>query len=132
MPEGRDSSHPANAQPSTDRAALATLAANHRALLRFVERRVGNRATAEDILQTAFVKASDRTRGLRRSESALPWFHRVLHNAVVDYHRRRAAERRALERAGRRPSLGAAADRILPPLPESLPAASGRSRVRAL
>ena len=39
------------------RATLETLVANHRAVLRFLERRVGSRETAEDLLQDAFGKA---------------------------------------------------------------------------
>ena len=37
-------------------APIATLLENHRAFLRFLERRVGDRMIAEDILQDAFVR----------------------------------------------------------------------------
>ena len=42
------------AQPEID-----VLVANHRDFLRFVERRVGDRATAEEIVQDAFVRSLD-------------------------------------------------------------------------
>jgi DNA-directed RNA polymerase specialized sigma24 family protein len=47
---------------STDgRTRVATvLVQNHRAFLRFLERRVGDRALAEDLLQDAFTRNLDR------------------------------------------------------------------------
>ncbi len=73
----------------------ATLVANHREFLRFVERRVGNRALAEEILQDAFVRSLDRGSEIR--ESAVGWFYRVLRHAVIDHHRRRQSADRRLE-----------------------------------
>src|SRR5689334_22698901 len=71
------------------------LVANHREFLRYVERRVGNRATAEEILQEAFVRGLARGDEIR--ESAVHWFYRVLRNAVVDHHRRKASADRRLD-----------------------------------
>lgn len=90
--------HPApdpGAMPDDDRAA-AVLVENHRAFLRYLERRVGDRALAEDLLQDAFVRSVDRLSSLPQ-EGLVPWFYRVLRNAAIDLHRRRAAEARALE-----------------------------------
>lgn len=81
-----------------DSSVLATLVASHRKFLAFLERRVGSRAVAEDILQDAFVKGIERRGELRDGESAVAWFYRVLRNAVVDYYRRRDAEARAVSR----------------------------------
>ena len=72
------------------------LVANHRAFLGFLERRVGSRAEAEDLLQEAFVKGIDRAEPLRDDESVVAWFYRVLRNAVIDRQRRRGAADRAL------------------------------------
>lgn len=72
------------------------LVANHQAFLGFLERRVGSRAEAEDLLQEAFVKGIDRAEPLRDDESAIAWFYRVLRNAVIDRQRRRGAADRAL------------------------------------
>lgn len=69
---------------------------NHRAFLAFLEKRVGSRATAEDILQEAFSKSLQRLSALRDGESAIPWFYRTLRNATVDYFRRRGVADRAL------------------------------------
>lgn len=75
---------------------VARLVAGHREFLAFVERRVGDRATAEDILQEAFVRGIERVTALRSDESAVGWFYRVLRNAVTDHYRRRAASDRRL------------------------------------
>ena len=74
------------------------LVENHRAFLAFLERRVGRRDVAEDLLQEAFARGLDKLATLRDGEAALGWFYRTLRNAVVDHHRRAAAEGRALER----------------------------------
>ncbi len=79
-----------------DAAVVAALVENHRAFLRFLEKRVRSREAAEDILQDAFGKALGRAGSLRKSESAVAWFYRVLRNSVIDHYRRRGAADRAL------------------------------------
>ena len=78
---------------------IAVLVENHRRFLAFLERRVGSREVAEDILQEAFVRGLERAGQLRDGESGGAWFYRVLRNATVDHWRRRGAEQRALDRA---------------------------------
>lgn len=79
-----------------ERARVAdVLVENHRAFLRFLERRVGDRALAEDLIQDAFTRNMDRLSDLP-DEALVPWFYRVLRNAAVDRHRRKGAEERAL------------------------------------
>jgi RNA polymerase sigma-70 factor (ECF subfamily) len=73
-----------------------TLVDNHREFLRFLERRVGRRDVAEDILQEAFARGLDRIETLRDGESVVPWFYRALRNATIDYFRRQGASDRAL------------------------------------
>ncbi|MBA2303480.1 MAG: sigma-70 family RNA polymerase sigma factor [Acidobacteria bacterium] len=76
--------------------AVAVLLENHRAFLGYLERRVGDRALAEDILQEAFARNLDRVD--RVAEKALiPWFYRTLRNATIDQYRRRSSADRALE-----------------------------------
>ncbi len=70
---------------------------NHREFLGFLERRLGDRALAEDILQDAFARGLERLDTLRDGESAIAWFYRILRNAVVDHHRRRGSSQRALD-----------------------------------
>ncbi len=79
----------------------AQLVANHRAFLAFVEKRVGNAAVAEEILQDAFVKSLDKLEQIE--ESAIGWFYRVLRNAIIDHHRRRAAADRKHEALAQEP-----------------------------
>jgi RNA polymerase sigma-70 factor (ECF subfamily) len=74
----------------------AIFVANHRAFLAFLERRVGGRAIAEDILQEAFVKGMGRL-DARQDESVIAWFYRTLRNAAVDHHRRHKSAQRALD-----------------------------------
>lgn len=97
-----ESSH----QPAADDAArsaspevVAVLVENHRRFLAFLERRVGSREIAEDILQEAFVRGLTRAGQLRDEESVVAWFYRTLRNALVDHWRRRGAEQRAIDRA---------------------------------
>jgi RNA polymerase sigma factor (sigma-70 family) len=80
---------------------LPALVGNHRQFLGFLERRVGSRAVAEEILQSAFVKTLEKGGALHDGEGAVTWFYRLLRNALVDHYRRQAAEGRALEREAR-------------------------------
>jgi len=61
----------------------SVLVENRRAFLSFLERRVGHRDTAEDVLQEAFARSLDKV-PLESAESAVAWFYRVLRNAVID------------------------------------------------
>ena len=78
-------------------APVAALLENHRAFLRYLERRVGDRALAEDILQDAFAKVVARPEQAPADEGIVPWFYRTLRNAAVDQFRRRGAADRAYE-----------------------------------
>jgi RNA polymerase sigma factor (sigma-70 family) len=78
-------------------ALIATLLENHRAFLSYLERRVGDRALAEDILQDAFVKVVARPEQAPEDEAVVPWFYRTLRNAAIDRFRRRGAADRAHE-----------------------------------
>jgi RNA polymerase sigma factor (sigma-70 family) len=78
-------------------AALAILLENHRAFLRYLERRVGNRELAEDILQDAFIKVVTRPEQPPADETIVPWFYRTLRNAAIDQFRRRGTVSRAVE-----------------------------------
>jgi len=89
---------------------VAKLVENHRAFLGFLEKRLGSRAEAEDLLQEAFIKGIERSDALRDEESAVAWFYRMLRNAVIDRHRRRGAAARGLESLAREMD-----DEITPP-----------------
>lgn len=82
-------------------AVTRALVENHRQFLAFVERRVGSRAMAEEILQSAFVKSLEKGDTLPEPEGAVTWFYRLLRNALVDHHRHQQVEARALAREAR-------------------------------
>ena len=84
-------------ETADSRASIATLLENHRAFLRYLERRVGERALAEDILQDAFAKVVARPEQAPADEAIVPWFYRTLRNAAIDQFRRRGAADRAYE-----------------------------------
>jgi RNA polymerase sigma factor (sigma-70 family) len=69
-----------------------------RRFLVFIERRVSDRAIAEDILQGAYLRALEAKGRLREDESAVAWFYRILRNAIIDHYRRRTTEGAALDR----------------------------------
>jgi RNA polymerase sigma factor (sigma-70 family) len=74
----------------------AIFVANHREFLGYLERRVGSRAIAEDILQEAFVRGMGRV-NTTDEESVVAWFYRTLRNAAIDYHRRHKTATKALD-----------------------------------
>ena len=76
--------------------AVAILLENHRAFLRYLERRVGDRALAEDILQDAFARNLEKVESVSQA-ALIPWFYRTLRNATIDQYRRRGTAGRALE-----------------------------------
>lgn len=70
----------------------------HRAkFLGFLTARVEDMETAEDLLQSAYLKAIERNCQIRDDESSVAWFYRVLRNTIIDHYRRRAARAKAHE-----------------------------------
>lgn len=94
--------------PSVPREVVDRLVGNHRAFLSFVERRVGDRALAEDIVQDAFVRGLDRLDQVRDEESVIAWFYRSLRNAVIDHHRRSHGAGRGIDAFARELEASAA------------------------
>jgi RNA polymerase sigma-70 factor (ECF subfamily) len=77
------------------------LVAHHGKLLGFLERRLGSRADAEEVLQAAYVPAREKGVADDDGGGIVTWFYRVLRNALVDRSRRHDAERRSTERLAR-------------------------------
>jgi RNA polymerase sigma-70 factor (ECF subfamily) len=90
---------------------VAALVANHREFLAFVQRRVGDRALAEEILQDAFVRNLEKLDEVR--DTAIGWFYRVLRNAIIDHRRRAEVAGRRLEAFAAEPSDADARDEEL-------------------
>ena len=74
---------------------LDRLVENQRIFLGYLQRRVGDRALAEDLLQDAFVKVATGTIDAPPDEGLIPWFYRLLRNAAIDRFRRDGARQRA-------------------------------------
>ena len=54
-------------------------------------------ATAEDILQSAYIQAIEHGGQIRDDESTVAWFYRILRNAITDSYRRQSARTKAHE-----------------------------------
>ena len=99
MKPAAENTPPVRLSPGRSGGVTQVLIENQARFLRFLTQRVGDRHTAEEILQAALVRSLDRGETLRDNESVMAWFYRVLRNALVDHHRKSAAERRALHGA---------------------------------
>ncbi len=93
-------------------AVLEILVANHARFLNFLQRRVGSREMAQEILQDAFVRSISRgaAASLRSDESAVAWFYRLLRNALVDHFRHATVEERGLAALAAEAEVGAGAE----------------------
>ena len=100
----------ASEQAESSAAPLATLVAHRHEFLGFLQRRLGDRALAEDILQEAFTRSIGKLTQLEQEESAVAWFYRVLRNAVTDYQRRQGVAARKLDQLSRELSEPAEAE----------------------
>ncbi len=66
-------------------------------LLGFIQQRVSDPDLAEDVLQEGLLKALRSADELRDEERLLPWFYRILNNAMIDTYRKQSVETRYLE-----------------------------------
>lgn len=83
-------------EPRTTSAVEERLASSRGEFLRFVRSRISDPELAEDVLQSALVRAVESADGLRDADRVVAWFYRILRNAIVDAYRRRAVERRRM------------------------------------
>jgi RNA polymerase sigma factor (sigma-70 family) len=90
LPSGQNRSE----LPATQIQVVGLLVAERARFHRFLVKRVGDPADADDLLQESLVRAFARADGLRRGERAMAWFYRILRRAVADHHRRLDAEER--------------------------------------
>ena len=99
---------------------------HYRSLVRFLYRRTGDQALAEDLAQEAFVRAIE-----HQPEQPKAWLFQVAANLVRDDFRRRAVRRRHLELVGN--ERGALSSPPAPSAPQPLPpdTALERSEVAA-
>lgn len=107
-PRREDRANGAEAGAGFSPAVVRTLIANRRRFLGFLERRVGRRELAEELLQEAFTRGIARGRTLRDDESVVAWFYRLLRNVMIDHLRRQSAEARGRAAFAREESATAA------------------------
>ena len=86
----------------------------------FLRKRLSDNVVVEDLLQQSLMKAVERYHDLRKSDSAISWFYRILRNTVTDYYRSHAADHRKVE--GLRHEMIAAGEDKMPALDEIRPA----------
>jgi RNA polymerase sigma factor (sigma-70 family) len=67
---------------------MGALVGERGAFVRLVRSRVATEADADDVVQRALLRASERAASLDDPARARAWFYRILRHAVVDHHRR--------------------------------------------
>ena len=98
-------------ETSTDRTEL--LVQSKSRFLTFLERRLGSRADAGDLLQTAYARAVAEAGTIRDEEKVVPWFYQLLRNLLVDHYRHQAATARLAERLARETEMTAVIEKEL-------------------
>ena len=73
-----------NVSSPTER--LAALSKDRARHVSFVRRRVRSGADAEDLVQQAMVRATERIVSLKDDERLQAWFYRILRNTLADHH----------------------------------------------
>jgi RNA polymerase sigma-70 factor (ECF subfamily) len=68
--------------------------------LHYIQARISDPDLAEDILQESLLRALQSAPRLRNEERSIPWFYRILHNAVIDVYRHRQVELKAVQALG--------------------------------
>lgn len=71
---------------------MEALASQKQRFLGFLRARLPDEHEAEELLQAAYLKATERAGDLRDGESSVAWFYQVLRHALVDRHRARGRQ----------------------------------------
>lgn len=75
----------------TDRSVTEALVAARGDFLRFLTKRLGDRDTAEDVLQEVFLKVLAKSGQVRDARSVRSWLNRVVSNALADHWRKQSS-----------------------------------------
>lgn len=75
-------------------ALLDTLNEHYDDFRRFLERRVGDKTTAEDVLQNFYIRVIQSKPQLRDERNAIGWLYTVLRSVLIDQYRKDAARKR--------------------------------------
>jgi RNA polymerase sigma-70 factor, ECF subfamily len=80
-------------QAETNGVASSLLEAREK-FLGYIRKRIDDPELAEDILQDSLLRATQAAPTLRDQDRLIPWFYRILQNAITDTYRRRGVERK--------------------------------------
>ena len=69
------------------------LVENRQAFLRFLTRHMGSADIAEEVLQQFYLRAISKASDIKKRESILQWFFRVLRSTLADFYRGETARR---------------------------------------
>jgi RNA polymerase sigma-70 factor (ECF subfamily) len=86
--------HPEPRSGATRSAVESALAGQRARLVGYIRRKVSDPDVAEDLFQDSLLKALQKAGELRDGDRLVPWFYRMLDNAVTDYYRKRGSEAR--------------------------------------
>lgn len=89
---------------------MVAIARGQARVVRALATRLGSRAEAEDVIQSALLRALDRAGDLRDRSKVVPWFRRILQATLVAHERRRAVDSRPRSRIVGTLSLGGPGD----------------------
>ena len=103
-------SPPPRSRPSEVDDYLIGIARAQARVVRILATRLGSRTEAEDVVQSALLRALDRAGDLRDHSKVVPWFQRILQATLVAHERRRTVDTRARSRAAGALSLGSPGD----------------------
>jgi DNA-directed RNA polymerase specialized sigma24 family protein len=82
--------------------------------LAFVAARVHDRMLAEELLQTAYLRAFARGSQLRNIERLMAWFYRILRNVVADHFRRQLSDEKVIAHPAQLPDVAAPQPQLSP------------------
>ena len=91
-------STPPSSKFHPSREAIEAIVSERARFQRFLTARTGSDAEAEDLLQQSLLKALQHGSNLRRGEKAVPWFFRILRNAIADHYREKSSDQRRIDR----------------------------------
>jgi RNA polymerase sigma factor (sigma-70 family) len=77
---------------------IKVLVENRRRFQAFLLPRVRSIEDAEEILQAAFMRATEKAESIRDDGRVVAWFYQLLRNALIDYYRRKSTEQKAFEK----------------------------------
>lgn len=73
---------------------IQILVKNRERFRAYLSRRLESNAFVDELLQQSLLKAVEAAPELREPERVIPWFYRVLRNALIDHYRSRSTEQK--------------------------------------